>query len=234
MKVHAVILAGGKGERAGFDTPKQFVDIAGEPLIVKTLRRFNNHGRIDSIIVASPEEYINKINDIFASCNISKALKAVQGGAARQESAFKALSSLDCADNDIVLIHDAARPFCDDELISRVIDAAAVAGAAEPVIPVTDTVARIDRNKNIESVLDRNSLVQCQTPQGFRFNIIMDAHKNAIAGGISAGDDITLVLENGGSAAAVDGNIKNMKVTSRLDFIIAEAIASDSENGVPL
>lgn len=228
MKIHAVILAGGKGERAGFDTPKQFVDISGEPLIVKTLRRFENHDRINSIIVASAEEYINTINDMFIRYGISKAFKAVQGGAARQESSFKALSSLGCPDHDIVLIHDAARPFCDDDLINRVIDAAVDTGAAEPVIPVTDTIARINRNGNIESVLDRNNLVQCQTPQGFRFGIIMDAHNNAMRAGVSAGDDITLVLQNGGRAAAVDGSLRNIKITTGLDFIIAGAIAIDS------
>ena len=222
--VHALILAGGRGTRAGFDIPKQFIELSGVPLIIRTLREFDGHPAVDSITVAVPPESIRDTREISERYGIGKLAKVVAGGATRQQSSFIAVNSLNCSDDDIVLIHDAARPFAGADLISRVIEAAGREGAAEPAIPVTDTVFAVSPEGKIISVPDRKGLVLSQTPQGFRFRIIMDAHEKGAARGIAADDDISLVVKNGGNAVLVKGSAVNIKITDRMDFIIAEAL----------
>lgn len=224
MKVHALILAGGRGQRAGYSIPKQFIPIGGIPLIARTIKAFQNHGAVSSITVVSPPEFLVKIIEIKNEYSLDKIINIVEGGATRQESSRKAVDSLSCAPDDIVLIHDAARPFVSNSVITRVIDVSGIEGAAEPCIMTADTVAEVDSSGRIVSIPLRENLRLCQTPQGFRYDIIRNAHINAANEGITVSDDISLVLLNGGTAFAVDGDARNIKITSAGDFLTAEAI----------
>src|SRR5579872_5885382 len=175
-QVAAVVVAAGQGVRAGGDLPKQFQRIAGETLLRQALRSFVDAPNVGLVQPVIRPEDADLVSAETAGLNI---LAPVPGGATRQASVRAGLEALLPRQPDIVLVHDAARPFASPDLISRAIQAAEKTGAAIPGLPVTDTIKRVDRTGTVEATLDRASLRLVQTPQAFAFPALIAAHRRA-------------------------------------------------------
>ena len=213
-----VIVAAGKGERAGGGVPKQYRPIAGRPLLAWTLAPFLNHPRIGAVqLVIDPSQA-----DLFAEATSGLDLPApVAGGADRQGSVLAGLEALQDREPDKVMIHDAARPFVTASLIDRLLLALdGGAAAAIPTLAITDTVKRC-RDGAILATLDRSELARAQTPQTFRYRAILEAHR--AAAGKALTDDAAVAEAAGIAVAAVAGEEGNVKITSAEDILAAEA-----------
>jgi 2-C-methyl-D-erythritol 4-phosphate cytidylyltransferase / 2-C-methyl-D-erythritol 2,4-cyclodiphosphate synthase len=222
-KVAAVIVAAGRGYRAGGDLPKQYRALAGEPVIRPTLAAFLGHPQIAAVQpVIHPDDAA-----IFraATAGLERLLPPVAGGATRQASVRAGLEALRAAAPDLVLIHDAARPFLSSDLISRAIAAATAHGAAVPAIAVTDTVKVVDERDTVSETLDRSRVRTVQTPQAFAYEVIVALHDRAVAAGRDDFTDDAALAEWAGRAVNVfAGEADNVKLTSNEDFARAEAL----------
>ena len=219
MSVCALIVAAGRGERAGGDVPKQFRDVAGKSVLRRSIEAFANHPEVESVCVVTNSDD----SDFYAA-----AIKGLQilppagGGASRQQSILNGLETLKAMagpDPDIVLIHDAARCFVSQGVISRVIAVVQAAGeGAIPALPVTDSLKRGDTHA--EAVVDRNRLWRAQTPQGFPFEAILKAHE--AAQGHDLTDDAAVATAAGMKVQMVEGDEANIKITRPQDFDLAQ------------
>lgn len=222
-KVAVVIVAAGRGERAGspVDGPKQYRLIGGKPVIRRTLEAFCGHPRVDAIAVAiHPDD-----DDLFAkSCaGFDRPIIAVPGGASRQESTLRALKALDELNPEIVLIHDGVRPFLDSALIDRVIETVSAEQGALPTVPVSDTLKRAGKDMQVEATVPRTGLFAAQTPQGFPFHPILAAHENAArAGRHDFTDDAAIAEWAGMPVRLVQGSPENIKLTWARDIALAD------------
>ena len=221
---YAVILAGGRGLRLASKKPKQFLPLGNRPIIAWSLELCQALTEISSIIVVVPEDFNAELTSITSGRGISKFIKAIPGGATRQESAYNALSSMQYSDDDILLFHDAARPFVRPETILNCISASREHGAAAAYVPVHDTIAEIDHDF-VTSVPLRDRMYYAQTPQGFRYSVIRSAHDRALAQGLASTDDVSLVLAAGGRVKMIDGDYSNFKITTDYDYQTACRIA---------
>ena len=229
--VVALVPAAGRGLRMGGSVPKQFLALGGEPLIVQSLRTLQAASVIDRIILAVPStdiEYCEK--EIVSPYRFTKVMKVVAGGAERQDSVRHALAQVP-SDTEIVLIHDAVRPFLTIRMIAEVVAAAKKEGAAIIALPMRDTVKQVRADGMIERTVDRAPLWLAQTPQAFRRDWIETAHGKAHAEGIRATDDAFLVERLGHSVAVVEGSGENIKVTRPEDLVIGEAILASRITG---
>lgn len=213
MSVAALIVAAGRGSRAGGAKPKQWQHIAGRPVIEHTLERFARHPRIDRImVVLHPDDL-----DLLKSTDC----KITQGGASRDASVRNGLDALAANPPDHVLIHDVARPALSDAVIERVLDALATHRAAAPALPVTDALWQ-GANGQVTESRARDGLYRAQTPQGFHFDAIFKAHH---ANDAPAADDVEVALRAGLEVVIVDGDERNLKITRPEDFArAAEAL----------
>ena len=223
--VAAVIVAAGRGQRAGGEMPKQYRSLGGEPVIRPTLNAFLAHPQIALVQpVIHPDD-----EPLFRQAAAGlQALSPVGGGATRQASVRAGLEALGGAATgapDFVLIHDAARPFLSAELITRAIEAAREHGAAVPGIPVADTVKTIDEQARVTETLDRSRLRMVQTPQAFAFDLILAAHRRAAAAALDAFTDDAALAEWAGHRVSVfAGETTNVKLTTNEDFARAEVM----------
>ena len=220
--VAAVIVAAGRGLRAGADMPKQFRQIGGAPMIRQSLVTLLEHPEVDVVQpVIHPEDV-----EMFRSSAVAlELLPPVFGGATRQASVRAGLEALAPRQPDIVLIHDAARPFASAALVSRAIAAAERSGAAIPALPVTDTVKTVDAAGWVDKTLDRNSMRLVQTPQSFAFPALLEAHRRAAAAGRDDFTDDAALAEWAGLKVSVfPGEPGNIKITNADDFARAEAM----------
>jgi len=232
--VAAVIVAAGRGERAGADIPKQYRAMAGEPMIRAALRAFLTHPRIDFVQpVINPND-----KDAYAEAiaGLKDPLPPVSGGATRQASVRAGLEALTSRRPTLVLIHDAARPFVSPALIDRAIGAGRTCGAAVPGIALADTVKSIDETATVIETLDRSRLRMVQTPQAFAFNLIVEAHRRAAAAQRDSFTDDAALAEWAGQRVSVfEGEADNVKITTKDDFIRGEmtrfATISDVRTG---
>src|SRR5215472_14124589 len=232
--VAAVIVAAGRGERAGASVPKQYRLIAGEPMIRATLRAFLAHPHIGFVQpVINPND-----GDSYqqAIANLQNLLPPVAGGATRQASVRAGLEALAARAPALVLIHDAARPFVSADLIDRAIAAGRETGAAVPGIALADTVKSIDASARVTETLDRGRLRLVQTPQAFSFAMILEAHRRAAATQHDSFTDDAALAEWAGQRVSVfEGEADNLKVTTNGDFARAEmtrlAALSDVRTG---
>jgi len=228
---YALILAGGSGTRLGGDTPKQFLDLAGCPVIAWSMKAFDGTDDIDGIVVACPEAYRGKVWETGEANGIGKLVAVVAGGETRQVSAYRALTAIDFSDDDVVLIHDAARPFVTSAMIRGCVEAAGAFGAASAYVKVTDTIAEA-WDGFVAAIPDRSSLYHTQTPQAFRYGIIRRSHERARTdGSLDASDDVRLVMDSGTRVRVVEGDYRNIKITNPRDMEIAARIAAAWENG---
>lgn len=217
----AILVAAGRGLRAGAGGPKQYRTIGGQTVIFRAMEAFCRHPDVFAVQpVVNPDD-IAMFNEAVASLNHQPP---TNGGATRQASVHAGLEALAAEKPDIVLIHDAARPFVTPALISRAIAAAERTGAAVPAIAVTDTVKQVNDGGDVEATPDRAKLRIAQTPQAFRFDVILDAHRRAAQDGRSDfTDDAALAEWAGLTVATFEGDPANMKLTTPEDFVREEA-----------
>lgn len=232
MSIFAVIVAAGRGRRAENGTsggdwepsaiPKQYRPVAGVPLLARSIAAFADHPAVDGVQVVIHEEDRATYEAVVAPFS-GALLPAVGGGVTRQASVRAGLEALEQAGPEKVLIHDAARPFADAALIERVVDALQTHRGALPCVAVTDTLKRSE-NGIITGTLDRKNVWRAQTPQGFSFKDILDAHRAAAESGLDFTDDASVAEWYGLDVAQVEGSEANRKFTTSDDFVMAEAM----------
>jgi len=222
-KTIAIIVAAGRGVRAGAGGPKQYRLLAGEAVLARTAKAFLAHKSVDAVRVIIHRDD----DDLYAEAmgallGEKKLLPPVHGGAERQDSVRLGLESLEALAPEKVLIHDAARPFIDAATITRVIDALDAAPGAIAALPVFDTIKRAGAENAIEKTVSRDRLWRAQTPQGFGFKQILDAHR--AAAGQTLTDDAAVAEAAGLRTVLVNGAPDNMKITQAEDFGMAEIL----------
>jgi 2-C-methyl-D-erythritol 4-phosphate cytidylyltransferase / 2-C-methyl-D-erythritol 2,4-cyclodiphosphate synthase len=216
MYVTAIIAAGGRGERLGAGQPKQFLSIAGQTILERSVRAFLTHAAVDDVVVALPAELAGAPPAYLTGT--AKPLRVVAGGARRQDSVAAAFRAVP-ARTDVIVVHDAARPFASADLIARTIAAAAESGAALAAVAARDTVKLADGSV-VRATLDRRTIYLAQTPQAFRRNVLRDA----LALSNDATDDASLAEQAGHTVRIVEGEATNIKITTPEDLAMAEAI----------
>ncbi|ABD88125.1 bifunctional 2-C-methyl-D-erythritol 4-phosphate cytidylyltransferase/2-C-methyl-D-erythritol 2,4-cyclodiphosphate synthase [Rhodopseudomonas palustris] len=217
----AIIVAGGRGLRAGAGGPKQYRSLAGQPVIFRAMQPFCTHAEIFAVQPVTSPDDAEMFKLAVAGLNYQPP---APGGATRQGSVRAGLEALAADAPDIVLIHDAARPFVDAALISRAIVAAQITGAAVPTIAVTDTIKQINAQGDVVATPDRARLRIAQTPQAFRFDVILEAHRRAAREGRDDFTDDAAIAEWAGlTVATFEGDVANMKLTTPEDFVREES-----------
>jgi 2-C-methyl-D-erythritol 4-phosphate cytidylyltransferase len=239
MKVIVIIPAAGLGTRmaskAGIQgkdkktqPSKQFTELAGTPILIHTLRRFAAVGAVSEIWIALRDNEISGFRtrlETEARDVLEKKVELVVGGEHRQQSVQSALNALRAAAGDIVLVHDAVRPFVTSEIIQEVIEGAKKYGAAIAGLPAVDTVKQVERTAEgalIKATIPRVGIVLAQTPQGFRYHVLKKAFDEAAADGYVGTDESSLVERSGHAVAVVMGSPQNIKITAPADMQLAE------------
>jgi 2-C-methyl-D-erythritol 4-phosphate cytidylyltransferase len=237
MKVLAIIPAAGLGTRMASApaskgkkqvASKQFTELGGTPILIHTLRKFAASPEVSEIYVALRKNEFGGFQSRLeqdARDIVQKKIHFVEGGEHRQHSVANAIAAISAASDDIVLVHDAVRPFVTPEIIHDVIQAAAKYGAAIAGLPAVDTVKQVERTAEgavITATVPRERVVMAQTPQGFRFGVLKKAFDEATADGFSGTDEASLVERSGHDVAVVMGSPRNIKITTPGDLELAE------------
>jgi 2-C-methyl-D-erythritol 4-phosphate cytidylyltransferase len=220
--VAALIPAGGSGTRLGGRTPKQFLGLAGVPILARTVRAFARHPRIGLVVVAVPAALVERASRLLGAHAPRGRVVVVPGGAERQDSVARALAAAP-AHTEIVVVHDAVRPFVTRGVVDAVLAAARDTGAAICALPIADTVKRV-RDGLVESTVDRSALWAVQTPQAFRAGLLREAHDKARRDGVLGTDDAALVERLGHAVRVVRGSTANVKITTPEDLRRARAL----------
>lgn len=218
MRIGLVLAAAGLGTRLKAAEPKAFLRLLDSTLIDRALAPFLLRDDLAAAAVAVPDPAAAA--DLLG--HMDPRVRFVQGGPDRQASVAAGLAAL--AQVDLILVHDAARPLVDDATVAAVIDAASKFGAAVPALPIHDTVKEVGADGRVLGTPARGALVLAQTPQGFRADLLRRAHAEAQAQGVRATDDAALVERLGEPVVLVPGRRSNLKITTREDVMIAEAI----------
>lgn len=216
-RVSVIVVAAGAGKR--FGRMKQFTTLKGKPVVEWGLEAFQGHEEVDDIVLVLPDE---KEDDRYRA-RFGKIAGVVRGGERRQDSVRQGFRALDAAKTGLVLVHDGARPLVGPGLISRVIAAARTDGAAVPVVQIEDTIKEV-REGRVAGTVERSSLVRAQTPQGFLYGLLRDALEAARRDGFAGTDEAMLVERLGMPVKWVEGDPRNIKITTPLDLKIAEAL----------
>jgi 2-C-methyl-D-erythritol 4-phosphate cytidylyltransferase len=224
MKTVAIIPAGGSGRRMGGDVAKQYLLLAGVPIVVHTLRAFQASPLIDEILLAVPQGDVESVRlDLVGPYALSRVSQVLAGGDQRQDSIRNALAHVR-QDHEIVVIHDGVRPFVTGEVIERAVAAAREFGAATVGVTIRDTVKAVDGSGEVIRTVPREGLWLTQTPQAFRREVILEAYERAGAEGFYGTDDASLVERAGMRVRMVQGDGNNIKVTTPADLDRGEMI----------
>ena len=228
--VTALVPAAGQGRRMGVPTPKQFLTLGGHPLMVHALQTLQRTHNVDAIILAVPESVRDWVlHDIVERHGLTKVRQVIAGGTERQDSVRLALAATtdDC---EVVLVHDAVRPFVTSAMVISAIEQARRHGAAIVAIPMRDTVKYVGSEGFIEYKIDRRPLWLAQTPQAFQRALLMEGHARALAEGFTATDDAQLIERLGHRLAIVEGSSENLKITRPEDLAMGESILASRQD----
>jgi 2-C-methyl-D-erythritol 4-phosphate cytidylyltransferase len=228
MKTIAIIPAAGAGVRMGIETPKQFLALEGIPIIIHTLRKFAASDAVDGILLGLRPADLERARRDVERERFTKALRLVAGGASRQETVALALAEVPST-TEIVIVHDAVRPFVTLEQIRSIVEAARKTGAAILGIPSVDTVKQVERQVVIGTI-PRERIVLAQTPQVFRYGLLKEAVARAAQDGFMATDESSLVERLGHEVTVLMGSERNIKITKPSDLPLARLyIAQERE-----
>ncbi len=219
-RVTAIIVAAGEGRRFGL--AKQFALLKGKTVLDWCLEKFDRHDEVDDIILVLGEG--GEIQEYRQS--YKKVASVVRGGERRQDSVYSGLSCVEERETALVLVHDGVRPLVGEDLIGRVIEAAGEKGAVVPVIPVDDTIKRVEGERVIQTE-DRTRLFRSQTPQGFSCSLLKEAFIRARDEGFYGTDEASLVERMGKEVFIVQGDPRNIKITTHVDLRMAEVLIDD-------
>jgi 2-C-methyl-D-erythritol 4-phosphate cytidylyltransferase len=221
MDAVAILVAAGRGERMGAARPKAFLELGGEALLVRAARAFEAAPSVGRLVAVVPEAELGEATRLLRG--LVKPHAVVGGGERRQDSVLAGLAAVPEGFDGVVLVHDAARPLVDVELVEAVAQQAAATGAALPVLPIVDTVKRVRGGRVVET-LDRAELGGAQTPQGFRAALLREACAAAANAGLAVTDEAMAVERLGRPVHAVPGSPRNRKITTPEDLAWAEAV----------
>jgi 2-C-methyl-D-erythritol 4-phosphate cytidylyltransferase len=227
MFYEVVIPAAGQGKRMKAGKNKLFIELSGIPIIVYTLRVFEEDPDCRGIILSINPAEKDYFNQLIAAYGLKKIKKLVMGGKERQQSVYNGLQH---AEEDIVLVHDGARPFINLGQISELTAAASLHGGAVIAVPVKDTIKKAANKKVLETV-ERSSLWAVQTPQAFRVSILKRAYEQAEAEAFLGTDDASLLERINEQVVIIEGNYDNIKITTQEDLYFAEAILHKQQHG---
>lgn len=222
----AIIAAAGMGARMASDRPKQFLHLAGTPIIFHTLQPFEECDSIQEVIVVLPAEESAAFLALAGKRGLRKLSRVVPGGTTRADSVKRGLLAIRSATAGIVAVHDGVRPFVTVEEIERVVTAAESDGAAILVAPATDTIKQVNGDSVVKT-LDRSELRRALTPQCFRYELLRKAYEHADVNDPSLTDESALVERTGARVTIVEGSNRNIKITTRQDLLIAEVFLKD-------
>jgi len=217
----AILVAAGRGERMGGTRPKAFLELAGEALVLRAARVFDEAPCVGRIVAVVPADELAAARALLAP--VRKVAAVVPGGERRQDSVREGLRQAGDGFDGVVLVHDAARPLVDVALVEAVAAEAASAGAAVPCVPVVDTVKRL-RDGLVVETLEREALGSAQTPQGFRYAVLAGAYEAAFRDGVTVTDEAMAVERLGAPVRAVPGSPRNRKITTPDDLAWAEGV----------
>jgi 2-C-methyl-D-erythritol 4-phosphate cytidylyltransferase len=220
----AIVVAAGKGMRLGGDRPKQFLELAGVPIIVHTLRHFERSKQISEVITVLPAEDTAGFESLAQKFELSKARRVVGGGETRAQSVRNGLALI--ANAEIVAVHDGVRPFVTPEEIDEVVVAAEQSGAAVLTAAVADTIKRVEGDRIIQTI-SRAELRRALTPQCFRFNVLKHAYEQLDeleSSGVEITDESMLVERLGIQIVSVAGSARNIKITNESDLAVANSL----------
>lgn len=222
MKKIVIIPAGGKGTRAGFPKPKQFIKVKNKELIVYSLETFQKNKLVDEIIVSSDNEYFRLIEHLKKKYKLTKISKIVTGGKERQDSVYNALSSISADKNDLIIVHDAVRPLLPQNVLKRAIKDAEEKGNSVVCLVGCNTLIR---GKNyINEYVNRDNIYYVQTPQIFKFGDLMKAMNKAFKENYYGTDESILVKRTGKKVNITPGSNLNFKVTTKEDFLLLKSL----------
>ncbi len=223
MKVTAIIPSGGSGSRFLSSIPKQYIKVLGKELIVYTLEIFQNCSLVDNIVIAAQKNYFDILNNIKQNYNLNKISKIVEGGDERQYSVYNAFNSLTLHDDDLVIVHDAARPLISDKLLCNAIVFAKSLGSVVVALKAKDTLLK-GINGKVKSYIDRKNIYYAQTPQIFKYKILKKAFENANKTKFLATDESMLVKNINVDVNIFEGETTNFKITTTADLELFKKI----------
>jgi 2-C-methyl-D-erythritol 4-phosphate cytidylyltransferase len=221
MRSLAILVAAGRGERMGPGRPKAFLELAGQALLLRSALVFEAAPSVGQIVAVVPASEVGAAQELLRP--VRKLVAVVPGGERRQDSVLVGLKQAPDGFDGVVLVHDAARPLVEVALVEAVAHEAAEAGAALPVLPVVDTVKRV-RDGVVVETLDREELGGAQTPQGFRFPLLVEAYAAALRDRVTVTDEAMAVERLGAPVRAVPGSPRNRKITTPEDLAWAEGV----------
>lgn len=219
----AIIAAAGQGTRMGSKRAKQFLELAGTPIIIHTLQAFEACEAIQEIIVVLPEADINDFSELAQRYHLKKLRAVVAGGTTRASSVLRGLNALTAIEADIVAVHDGSRPLVTVQEITETVSAAQVSGAAILAAPMVDTVKEVAGGSVVKTI-PRAHLRRALTPQCFRYGVLRQAYEQVDELDASLTDESSLVERLGVSVSVVEGSLRNIKITRPEDLLIAEAM----------
>lgn len=220
-RVVTIVVAGGAGKRMGGDLPKQFLLLGGRSILDRAVSAVAASGRVDGIVLALPPSFPSGVRESYRA--VEKVMAVVEGGDERHDSVRNALRAVP-PEAEVILVHDAVRPFVPQELIDRCVDLAAEHGAVVPVIPLRDTVKRWSAEGRTLVTVDRSKLMRAQTPQAFRSEVLRDAYRKAEEEGYRGTDDASVVERAGHPVIPVPGSEENLKITLREEYRMAAGL----------
>jgi 2-C-methyl-D-erythritol 4-phosphate cytidylyltransferase len=228
-KKYCILLAAGSGNRMNFPTPKQFLKLAGRTIIEHTLDMVEGHPSVDEIFIVIDSDYRSYLEEILLRNNYTKVTKILNGGASRRESSASGIFAVE-EEDALVLLHDAVRPFLNHKIITDCFNDLENHVAVDVAIPAVDTIIEVDETNCIVDIPNRANLRRGQTPQGFRANVLREAHQLAMEeatknNNVEVTDDCGLILRYKlGDVHVVEGNEKNLKITYPEDLYLADKI----------
>ncbi|MGH9375355.1 MAG: 2-C-methyl-D-erythritol 4-phosphate cytidylyltransferase [Terriglobia bacterium] len=235
MSALAIIPAAGSGTRMGGGTPKQFLSLEGAPVFLHTLRKFDAASSIDEVVLAVRQDEQERARQAVAAERFSKPVRLTSGGSARQETVARALASV-TSPPEIVVVHDAVRPFVTVEMIDRAVEAARRDGAAIFGIPSVDTLKQVEHGVIIGTI-PRERIALAQTPQAFRYVLLREAFDRALADEFQGTDESSLVERMGAKVIILRGSDRNIKITKPSDLPVARlfiALEREGEKSAPV
>ena len=230
-RVGVVIPAGGRGARFGAETPKQYLELEGVPIIARTINVALSLTTVESVVIAvQPYDRQLLRQIVLDHCNDDPRVFLVDGGSERHISVGKGLAHHSLDGVDVILVHDAVRPLASSALFERVADAAHRFGAVIPGVSVTDTLKRVDQYNVVRETIDRSHIRRAQTPQGFSAPLIRDISRSAEQDSVSATDCSALCEWGGQAVHVVDGEEQNIKITTPFDLELAAILLRRTEH----
>jgi 2-C-methyl-D-erythritol 4-phosphate cytidylyltransferase len=225
MNVSAILVAAGSGTRMGGSTPKAFLPVAGIPLLAHALQTIGGLPAVRSLVLVVPENRrVHAVEIVAERRNLHAAVEIIAGGAERQDSVVAGLACID--DAELVVVHDAARPFATPELFTRCIEAAAEFGAAIAALPASDTVKRVGADNIVQETIERSTIWLAQTPQVFRADLLRRAFEAAARDSFIGTDEAAVVERLGFRVHVVPGEPANRKLTTAEDLMWANWVAA--------